>query len=160
VLRARLQRWERLAGGQWRPRQDLVAGLVPRASGIDDPDLARAVGEREEAITKRALGLAEHAVRGGAAWAKPFGPPPAVPVVAQAWWDRLAVVAAYRDRWRISTPSILGELNGIGSLSQAAHRARAQRAGQEAARLAGLAPQTATPVDGGVSPQPEAGVDL
>ena len=40
----------------------------------------------------------------------------------------------------------------IGSLSQAAaHRARAQRAGQEAARLTGLAPQTATPGHGGVS---------
>ena len=160
VLRARLRRWEKLIGGNWRPRQDLVAGLVRRASGIDDPDLARAVGEREQAITRRALDLAEHAVRGGAPWAKPFGSPPPSPAVAQAWWDRLAVVAAYRDRWRITTPSTLGELNGIGSLSQAAHRARAQRAGQEAARLAGLAPPTAAPAQGGVSAAPEAGVEL
>jgi hypothetical protein len=159
VLRARLGRWEKLTGGKWRPRQDLVAGLVPRASGIDDPDLARAVGEREDAITRRALDLAEHAVRA----ARP-GPNRSAhrprPAVAQAWWDRLAVVAAYRDRWRITTPSILGELNGIGSLSQAAHRARAQRAGQEAARLAGLAPPTAAPAQGGVSAAPEAGVEL
>ena len=76
MLRARLRRWEKLTGGNWQPRQDLVAGLVPRASRIDDPDLARAVGEREDAIAKRALDLAEHAVRSGAAWAKPFGPPP------------------------------------------------------------------------------------
>ena len=41
MLRARLRRWEKLAGGNWQPRQDLVAGLVPRASGIDDPDLAK-----------------------------------------------------------------------------------------------------------------------
>jgi hypothetical protein len=154
VLRTRLRRWEKLTGGQWQPRRDLVAGLVPRASGIDDPDLARAVGEREQTISKRAMDLAEHAVRGGAAWAKPFGPPPPSPAVAQAWWDRVAVVAAYRDRWRITTPSILGELNGIGSLSQAAHRARAQRAGQEAARLAGLASPTAAPAQGGVSAAP------
>ena len=160
MLRARLRRWEKLTGGNWQPRQDLVAGLVPRASGIDDPDLARAVGEREDAIAKRALGLAEHAVRAGAPWAKAFGPPPPSPAVAQAWWDRLAVVAAYRDRWRITTPSILGELKGIGSLAQAAHRARAQRAGQEAARLAGLAPPTAAPAHGGVSAAPGAGAEL
>ena len=160
AFRARLRRWEKLTGGQWRPRQDLVAGLVRRASGIEGPDLARAVGEREHAITKRALDLAEHAVRGGAAWAKPFGPPPPNPAVAQAWWDRLAVVAAYRDRWRITTPTVLGELNGIGSFSQAAHRARAQRAGQEAARLTGLAPWTATAAQGGLSAAPEAGAEL
>jgi hypothetical protein len=160
LLRARLRRWEKLTGGQWQPRRDLVAGLVPRASGIEDPDLDRAVREREYAIAKRALDLAEQAVLGGAPWAKAFGPPPPRPAVAQAWWDRLAIVAAYRDRWRITSPSTLGEARDIGSLSQAAHRARAQRAGQEAARLAGFAPQTAAPALGGVSAQPEAGVDL
>ncbi len=142
-----------------------MAGLVPRALGIDDPDLNRAVGEREDAITRRALDLAEDAVRSGTAWAKPFGPLPPSPAVAQAWWDRLAVVAAYQDRWSITTPSILGELNGIGSLAQAAHRAQAERAGQEAARLGGLPSQTAPPQTApralrGMSPQPEAGVDL
>ncbi len=100
--RARLGRWEKLTGGNWQPRLDLVAGLVPRASRIEDPDLARAVREREDAIAKRALDLAEHAVRSGVPWAKAFGPPPPRPAVAQAWWDRLAVVAAYRDRWRIT----------------------------------------------------------
>jgi hypothetical protein len=160
LLRARLGRWEKLVGGHWQPRQDLVAGLVPRASGIGDPALAKAVGEREHAIAKRARDLAEHAVRSGAPWAKAFGPPPPRPAVAQAWWDRVAVVAAYRDRWRITTLSTLGELKGISSLSQAAHRARAQRAGQEAARLAGLAPPTAAPAHGGVNAAPGAGAEL
>jgi hypothetical protein len=160
VLRARLRRWEKLSGGQWRPRLDLVAGLVPRASGIDDPDLARALGEREDAMAKRALGLAEHAVRSGAAWAKPFGVPPPSRAVAQAWWDRLAVVAAYRDRWRIGTASVLGAAKGIGSLAQAAHRSRAQRAAHEAARLAGVALPTTTAVNGGQSARPEGEVDL
>ncbi|MGP8206014.1 MAG: hypothetical protein ACLQVK_08150, partial [Acidimicrobiales bacterium] len=53
MIRARLGRWEKLSGGNWQPRQDLVAGLV---------------------ITKRALDLAEQAVRSGAPWAKVFGP--------------------------------------------------------------------------------------
>jgi conjugative relaxase-like TrwC/TraI family protein len=141
VLRARVQRWERSTGGRWSPRQDLVAGLVPRATGAGDEDLAKAVHEREGAIARRAHDLAEHAVRAGAPWAKPFGPPPRDAVVANAWWDRLAVVAAYRDRWRITAPGILGDEAGVGTLQQAAHRARARRAGQEAARLAGLVAQ-------------------
>ena len=76
MIRARLGRWEKLSGGNWQPRQDLVAGLVPRASRVGDADLARAVREREGVITKRALDLAEQAVRSGAPWAKVFGPPP------------------------------------------------------------------------------------
>ena len=75
-----------------------------------------------------------------------FGTPPADPVVADVWWDRLAIVAAYRDRWRITSASILGDDADVGSLRQAAHRARARRAGQEAAHVAGLVPQLTAPV--------------
>ena len=124
VLRGRLQRWERASGGRWAPRQDLVAGLVPRAGGVDNEDLARAIHEREDAIARRAHDLAEHAVRAGAPWAKPFGAPPTGPAVADAWWDRLAVIAAYRDRWHVTSPGILGDEAGVGSIQQAAHRAR------------------------------------
>ena len=98
LLRARLRRWEKLTGGNWQPRQDLVAGLVPRASRIDDLHLAKAVAEREHAIAKRALDLAEHADT-VACLGQTLWPATPRPVVAQAWWDRLAVVAAYRDRW-------------------------------------------------------------
>jgi conjugative relaxase-like TrwC/TraI family protein len=151
VLRARPRRWEQATGGRWAPRQDLVAGLVPRAAGIGDEDLAKAIHEREEAMEKRACDLAEQAVRTAAPWARPFSPPPTNPTVASGWWDRLAIVAAYRDRWRITDASILGDDAGVGSLRQAAHRARARRAGQEAARLAGLVPQQYAPVPGAPS---------
>jgi len=151
LLRARLRRWEQAAGCRWAPRQDLVAGLVPRATAIDDEDLAKAIREREEAMEKRARDLAAQAVQTAAPWARPFGPPPTNPAVANGWWDRLAIVAAYRDRWRITSASILGGDADVGSLRQAAHRARARRAGQEAARLAGLVPQTIAPVPGAPS---------
>ena len=160
MLRARLRRWEQATGGRWAPRQDLVAGLVPRATGIDDEDLAKAIREREEAMEKRARDLAAQAVRTAAPWARPFGPPPTNPAVANGWWDRLAIVAAYRDRWRITSASILGDDADVGSLRQAAHRARARRAGQEAARLAGLVPQTIAPVQGASSHDIGPEVDL
>ena len=111
-------------------------------------------------MERRARDLAEQAVRAGAPWAKPFGSPPTSPAVANAWWDRIAVIAAYRDRWRITAPGILGDEAGVGSLQQAAHRARARRAGQEAARLTGLVPQLIAPPPGAPSPETGPEVDL
>jgi conjugative relaxase-like TrwC/TraI family protein len=151
VLRARLRCSEQATGGRWAPRQDLVAGLVPRATDIDDEDLAKAIRQREQAMEGRARDLAEQAVWSGAPWARPFGPPPTNPAVAGVWWDRLAMVAASRDRWGVTSASILGDDADVGSLRQAAHRARVRRAGQEAARLAGLLPQTIAPVPGALS---------
>jgi hypothetical protein len=132
--------------------------LIPRATGVDDQDLARAIREREEAMERRAHDLAEQAVRTGAPWARPFGAEPVNPVIADAWWDRLAVVAAYRDRWRITSAGILGDEADVGSLRQAAHRARARRAGQETARLSGLVPQMVAPAEG--TPSPEVGPEV
>ena len=151
MLRARLRRCEQATGGPWASRQDLVAGLVPRAAGVGDEDLAKAIREREQAMERRARDLAGEAVRAGAPWARPFGPPPTNPTVANGWWDGLAIVAAYRDRWHITSASILGDDADVGSLRQAAHRARARRAGQEAARLAGLVPQPIAPLPGAPS---------
>ena len=160
VLRARVQRWGQATGGRWAPRQDLVAGLVPRATGVEDEDLARAVREREQAMERRARDLAEQAVRTGAPSARPFGPPPADPVIANTWWCRLKILAAYRDRWRITSASILGDDADVGSLRQAAHRARARRAGREAAQFAGLVPQRIVPTAGASTPNVGPEVDL
>ena len=87
-LRSGLQRSAQAIGRGPTSNRDMVAGLVPRAGQLDDKDMARAVREREDAIAQRARDLAEAAVRTGANWAKPFGPPPSRPVVAEAWWDR------------------------------------------------------------------------
>jgi hypothetical protein len=153
-----VQHWEREIGGRWSPRQNLVAGLVPRATGIDVEDLAKAIREREEGITRRARNLAEQAVRAGAPWANPFGAPPTGRAVASAWWDSLAVIAAYRDRWHVNSSGILGDEAALISLQQAAHRARARGAGQEAARLVGLVPQHIAPAPG--APSPEIGPEV
>jgi hypothetical protein len=139
-LQVAVQSWDSGSGGRRQHPQELVAGLVPRATRIEDEDLARAVGEREAAIAKRAGELAEQAVFGRTDWARPFGPPPQDATVAETWWDRLALIAAYRERWHVTGPGILGEETSISSLKQAAHRHRARRAGQEAAVLAGMLP--------------------
>ncbi|HZT66199.1 MAG TPA: MobF family relaxase [Acidimicrobiales bacterium] len=145
VLRARLWRWEQASGGHWQPRRGLVAGIAVRAGPIADADLARAVREREEAMAARARALAEGAVRSGRAWTRPLGDPPPDPPGAEAWWERVAVVAAYRDRWGIASEHVLGPRSDVASATQAAHRVRARRACLEALRLAGVTPDQPVP---------------
>ncbi len=143
VLQARLRRWETASGGRWRARQDMIAGLVARASGVTDADLAQAIRQREAAIIERARSLAEHAVDTGASWTRPFGQEPAGSPGSTAWWDRLAVIATYRDRWDITTDQPLGMKDSVRSAQHAAHRTRALRAAHEAAQLGGAAPNPA-----------------
>jgi hypothetical protein len=157
-LRRGLQRSAQAIGRGPRKQVDMVAGLVPRAGQIDDKDIERAVRQREDAIARRARDLAEAAVRTGAPWAQPFGPPPIRAVVAQAWWDRLSIIAAYRDRWGVTAGGTLGDMADIRSFAQVTHRNRALQAGQEAARLAGLPPEVPTAAHAG--PSLGAGMDL
>ena len=162
TLREVLRQWEGLAARRLQNPRELVAGLVPRVKGIEDEDLARAVREREAAIARRARELAEAAALSGKRWAKPFGPPPKDPAVADAWWERLAVIAAYRDQWHVAGPSILGDDAGVSSSQQALHRERARRAGREAAVLSGFVPPPAAVPSAWAGPnvqvEPELGI--
>jgi hypothetical protein len=143
VLRVRLHRFARASGIRWSPRRDLVAGMVPRAVGILDKDLARAIAERENAMESRARSLADQAVQSKASWTRRLGRPPADPRLQEAWWGRLSIVAAYRDRWGVSSESALGAEREVRSVTQFAHRKRAARAADEAARLGGQRAQPA-----------------
>jgi hypothetical protein len=160
VLQARLRRWETASSGSWQPHQDMVAGLVSRASGITDPDLVRAIRQREDAIIGRARSLAEHAVGAEAPWTRAFGQPPTDPARSSAWWDRLAIIATYRDRWDITAEEALGAKDSVRSAQQAAHRTRALRAGMEALQLAGLTPDATAPEPVRPGPYIDRGVPL
>ena len=62
VLRDRVDRWAQAAGSTRRAGTNLIAGLIPRAVGVTDPDMARALEERDEAMQRRARALAEQAI--------------------------------------------------------------------------------------------------
>lgn len=160
VLQARLRRWESASGGRWQARQEMIAGLVPKATDIADPDLAQAIREREWAIIERARRQAEEAVRSGAPWTRALGSPPADEARSEAWWDRLAVIATYRDRWDITSEKALGSKENLRSAQQAAQRVRALRAGMEALQLAGLKPNTTAPEPVQPAPDVDRGVAL
>ena len=88
------------AGGQRR----LIAGLIPAAPPAADPDIARALDEREKLITARASAVLHQALTENQPWTKDLGPVPADARVRAQWLEAARTVAAYRDRYSIIDP--------------------------------------------------------
>jgi conjugative relaxase-like TrwC/TraI family protein len=136
LLRHRLERVAQPLPGSATERRGYVAGLVPRATGVEDGDLARALVEREDAMQTRALELASTALGRADPWVRSAGTVPAHPGRRAAWLDALGVVAAYRERWGITRDQRpLGEDGVPSSVEEFAHRRRAEAALREARRL-------------------------
>ncbi|HEX5494928.1 MAG TPA: hypothetical protein VFX70_10185, partial [Mycobacteriales bacterium] len=102
VLHGRLQRWTVAAGGH-DPGAQRIAGLFPAAPPTTDPDTQQALDERAVLIHDRARHLAALAAQRQDAWVRQLGGPPADPERRQAWYRQLVTVAAYRDRWHITS---------------------------------------------------------
>ena len=73
VLRDRVERWAQAAGSSRRAGTSLIAGLIPRAVGVTDPDMARGLEERDEAMQRRARALAEQAIERNQIWVRRLG---------------------------------------------------------------------------------------
>jgi conjugative relaxase-like TrwC/TraI family protein len=127
VLHGRLDRWIQESGPQRRASAVRIVGLFPRLCGVTDPDLARALDDRQTLLEQRAREAATTAVENRQPWAAQLGTPPSDPVRREVWLRRLATVAAYRERWGISDRTILGTHEPT-SLEQEAQRRLAQSA--------------------------------
>jgi hypothetical protein len=150
VLHARADRWAAAATSRRQASAGLIAGLIPRALGVDDEDLARALAERDRAMERRARERAEQALAEGRAWAQGFGPPPTEAGRREAWLRAVSTVAAFRDRWELGDdPHLLGAESAVTSLEGLGHRSYAQAAVAHALRLANV---TAPPQAQGVVP--------
>lgn len=69
------------------------------------PDMRQAVDERGDLIEPRSRALAEEAIRTKAPRTSALGPRP----VDRSRWERVAItIAAYRDRYGITTATPLG----------------------------------------------------
>ena len=73
VLHSRVDRWANAAEGRRRHTGQLIAGLIPRAQGVSDPDMARALAQRDDAMEQRALTLADEAVAARHNWVRHLG---------------------------------------------------------------------------------------
>ena len=136
VLHGRVQRWGQAARGRRRGSGDFIAGLIPRARGVSDPEMARALAQRDEAMEGRARTLAEQAAENPKSWAQKLGSPPANPERRERWIRSLSTVAAYRDRWHVSGEQVLGLAAHVSSIEQRDQRREALAAAKRAQTLA------------------------
>ncbi|WP_211338680.1 MobF family relaxase [Georgenia muralis] len=121
VLAARLARATARPAPGTTP--DLVAGLIPAASGPLPPDAALALAERRHLIETRAHTLAETAIRDRAPWVSRVGERPTGAGSYERWLNQLAVVAAYRDRYTITSRAPLGPSTHTLAQERDRHRA-------------------------------------
>jgi conjugative relaxase-like TrwC/TraI family protein len=127
VLHGRVDRWIRASDPQ-RPAPALrIVGLFPRLCGVTDPDMARALDDRQTLLEQRAREAVTTAVENRQPWAAQLGSPPSDPVRLKVWLSRLDTVAAYRERWGITDRTILG-MREPTSLEQEAQRRLARSA--------------------------------
>ena len=110
VLHHRIERaTKRLTGsGRARKTPHLIAGLIPHAHGVTDAEMRVALDEREALIETRADVVLDTALTENASWTKAFGTPPSDEHQAAAWRRAARVIAAYRDRYRITSQTPLG----------------------------------------------------
>jgi len=165
VLHQRVARWTHTAGTRHATRADLIVGLVPRARDVTNPDLARALQDREHAMQSRAWALARDAITNQAMWVSALGRPPAYPSVLKGWVQSVATVAAYRERWNIQAlDHPFGPDSRPISTEQSEQLRRATRAAVQAIRLAQTKPvgPGRHPVVGVTVPaaEPGRGIDL
>jgi hypothetical protein len=109
VLRHRMALAASQPRGRRAPPPRLIVGLVPEALGPMAPDMRQALDERRDLIEQRARELAADAVRAKVPWVRRLGEPPADRRARGQWIQAVATLAAYRDRYAITSPHPLGD---------------------------------------------------
>lgn len=105
LLRYRIQKIASTYPPSSRSEAGLIAGLVPRATGISDPAMLRALNERERLVEQRIDTLTQAAIEQPAPWLSTLAKRD-----QQVQRDVVRAVVAYRDRWGITSTSALGPI--------------------------------------------------
>ena len=133
MLHARVDRWIQAAGGRGRRSDNLIAGLIPRAQGVSDLEMAQALAERDLAMEERARALAIAAIESEAEWVKQCGSMPTAAGSRVRWLREISTVAAYRDRWHVSAQGPIDDRSQVASAEQMRERGRARVVAERAA---------------------------
>jgi hypothetical protein len=134
VLRYRVEQAAASAPRGCRLHPRLIAGLIPEPVGEMSAEDRQSIEERKQLIEARAGSLVEAAITDGAAWVRRLGDPPNDPVDIAAWRADVATVAAYRDRYKVTSDLPVG-----GGAPTDAQRADRRRALQAVRRATGCA---------------------
>lgn len=105
VLHHRLVRATARPAGSGRTRKvpRLIVGLIPEATGPISTEMKKALTERRQLIQQRAEAVLNQALSERQEWALALGDAPAELEAAAAWRRQAQTVAAYRDRYGITT---------------------------------------------------------
>ena len=137
MLANRVASWTHKHGSRRIGATTLIAGLIPRATEVTDPDLGQALIEREHAIEQRAIALAERAIEERAKWVQLLGQVPSDPAHQAAWLANVATIAAYRERWNITGNTVIGKELDVDSIEQLGQWRRARVAARAAIKIGG-----------------------
>ncbi|GEM_PF-316497 len=135
VIHARVEAWAHTAGSKRRTSTGFIAGIIPRAVGVTDPDMVRALDERAVAVQNRARELAVHAIERRETWVLCLGAAPVDRARHERWLKAVSTVAAYRERWNIADDGPFGPGGAVRTLDAHGHRRRAELAIADALRL-------------------------
>jgi len=120
----------------------LIAGLLPRAVGIEDLDIGRALAERDHAIEARAEAKLVEALARHERWTAALGAPPEGPTARLDWERKARTVVAYRERWDGPAHRPLPTSDQCRNLEQLSEWARAKRALDACRRLSSSEQET------------------
>ncbi|MGK0741313.1 MobF family relaxase [Leucobacter sp. Z1108] len=96
--------------GRKRRAPRLIVGLVPEVMGPVDDDMRQALDERRDLITQRASAVLDKAIADGSPWSASLGGIPAAVPERERWRLSAQIIAAYRDRYSVTTSTPLGLL--------------------------------------------------
>jgi conjugative relaxase-like TrwC/TraI family protein len=122
----------------------LIAGLIPEPLGTMSDEDRQAIAERKKLIEARARALAEQDLVAREPWTRRVGTPPVDRDERERWLGALTTVAAYRDRYAITSNQPAG--GGAANDAQRADRQRALRAARIAAAIGTPAEERPAPV--------------
>ncbi|MFH5824703.1 MobF family relaxase [Georgenia sp. AZ-5] len=126
---------------------DLIAGLIPEARRQLPDDVRAALDERRDLIEARARATAATAVRQRAAWLQRIGEQPLGGGDRQRWLRHVTTVAAYRERYGITSRSPLGpEAESLDQRHDAKLAAAALRSARTIAGTRGVGGESALTV--------------
>lgn len=112
VLHARVERLTSRAARRTGHRSPLIAGLVTPAEHVSDPTLIAPLRELEAQIAQRATWLADKAAAEKPAWHRPVSR------------EQLVEVAAYRERYGVTSRAFLGDKPPATAFAQSTHYQR------------------------------------
>lgn len=103
LLRYRIQKIASTYPPSLRRAAGLIAELVPRATGVTDPAMRTALAEREQLMGRRLDALTQTTIEQPTPWVDMLGN-----LDHETRKQTVRAVAAYRDRWGITSTSALG----------------------------------------------------